>query len=101
MYVLSYFIGGVAKIISFLLNLYTWIIIIRVILSWIGIDPWHPHPFVRFVYAVTEPVLRPVRRLIKPIGYLDLSPLIVLILIYFLQLWLVPVLMRLSIELSS
>ncbi len=99
MYIVGYFIAGIAKILSFLLNLYTWIIIIRAILSWIGIDAWHPHPLVRFIYAVTEPVLRPIRRIVRPIGYVDLSPLIVILIIYFLQLWLVPVLLRLSMEL--
>lgn len=58
------------------LEIYMWVIIARAIISWVSPDP--SNPIVRFLYRVTEPVLRPVRhRMPMTIG-LDLSPMIVL-----------------------
>lgn len=58
-----------------------------ILFSWIRPNPYHPMygPVVRFVYAVTEPVLNPVRRLLPAMGGLDFSPMIVLILARFIQ----------------
>jgi YggT family protein len=58
------------------------LILIRVLMSWIpNLDPYNP--LVRLIYQLTDPILEPARRLIPPIGGLDLSPLIVLLLIDF------------------
>lgn len=64
--------------------LWTWffLIIAMVILSWVGRGA--RHPVVPLVHQLTEPLLRPVRRVIPPIAGIDLSPLIVLIAIRFL-----------------
>jgi len=66
-----------------LVNLYMWAIIIRALLSWVSPDPYNP--IVRFLERLTEPVLRPIRKLLPPhrIG-IDLSPLIAVLLIQFL-----------------
>lgn len=60
------------------ITIYIWIIIIRALISWVSPDPFNP--IVRFLYRVTEPVLRPIRRKLPThqIG-LDLSPLLVII----------------------
>jgi YggT family protein len=74
-----------------LISLYWWIVIIAVVMSWLVafgvVNTFHPFArgVVRFLDAVTEPVFRQVRRIIPPIGGLDLSPLIVLILLEFLS----------------
>jgi YggT family protein len=65
-----------------------WIIIIRALISWVNPDPWNP--IVRFLYQVTEPVLRPIRRRL-PLSGIDLSPVVVILVIYFLQRFLVRV----------
>ena len=64
--------------------LWTWffLIIAMVVLSWVGRGA--RHPVVPLVHQLTEPLLRPVRRVIPPIAGIDLSPLIVLIAIRFL-----------------
>jgi len=54
---------------------------------------------VRFLYQITEPVLWRVRRFLPPLGGLDLSPLIVILAIVFLQQFLVPTLYELSMRL--
>jgi len=82
--------------ISALLQLYIVVIFVRVILSWFPISPESPMAAVyRFVYAVTEPVLGPIRRMMPGIGIggmgLDLSPIIVLL---GLQLIVIPLVVR-------
>lgn len=57
--------------------LYGWLIFARLIVSWIRLDFYHP--VIQFLYRVTEPVLRPARRLIPPAGGLDFSPIIVFV----------------------
>jgi YggT family protein len=64
------------------------IIIGRALISWVNPDPYNP--IVRFLYKITEPVLNPIRRLIPSwkIG-IDLSPMIAILIIFFLQRFLV------------
>jgi len=90
-YVLGDFLLAVAKLVDYVLYAYMWIIVIRALLSWVNPDPWNP--IVRFLHQVTEPVLRPIRRRL-PYGAIDFSPLVVILAIYFLQWFLVPVLVR-------
>lgn len=74
-----------------LLNIYFWIIIIQVILSWLvafGVVNMHNEVvgmIGRFVHALTEPVMRPIRNFLPSMGGIDLSPMIVLLAIFFLQ----------------
>lgn len=84
-----------ARILDVGLNLYTWVIIIRALMSWVSPDPYNP--IVRFLYRATEPVLRPVRRWM-PFGNfgIDLSPVIVIAAIMALQYFLVPILYQLA-----
>jgi YggT family protein len=95
MSVLSNLIILLANVINIGLIIYMWIVIIRALISWVSPDP--NNPIVRFLYRATEPVLRPVRRII-PIGGIgiDFSPLIVIIAIYFLRAFLVRILVQLA-----
>ncbi|MCJ7546226.1 MAG: YggT family protein [Deltaproteobacteria bacterium] len=85
----------VANVIDIGLTVYMWVIIIRALISWVSPDPYNP--IVRFLYRVTEPVLRPVRRIL-PIGGMgiDFSPLSVILVIYFLRIFLVRILIQLA-----
>lgn len=66
-----------------LLKIYSYIILARVILSWV--QPHMRNQIVDFMYQITEPVLAPIRRMIPPIGGgLDISPAIAILLIYIL-----------------
>jgi YggT family protein len=79
------------ELISLVLKLYTWIIIIGVILSWlvnfnvINARNEFVQAIGRFCHSATEPLLRRIRRFIKPINGLDLSPLILLLLVHLLN----------------
>jgi len=101
MFLIANFIEALAKIIGIVLNLYMWVIIIRAVLSWFSPDPYNP--FVQFLYRVTEPVLYYVRyytgRWIPPLRGIgiDISPIIVIIVIIFLQNFLVRSLLQLAV----
>jgi YggT family protein len=85
--ILANFIDAVAFLINAVLTLMFWIILIRVLMSWVSPDPYNP--LVRALYQLTDPILRPAQRLIPPIGGLDLSPIVVLLGIQFLKIFLV------------
>jgi YggT family protein len=95
MYVVGYFLMAVANVLNMVLWLYMWIIIARAVLSWVSPDPYNP--IVRFINKVTEPVLYKVRSII-PVGFggIDFSPIIVILIIYFLQNFVVKSLLRFS-----
>ena len=98
MFAVSHFIMATAKLVDWALWAYFWIIIARVVFSWINPDPFNP--IVRFVYRVTEPVLRPIRRRLPTLQMgLDLSPMIVILALYFLQSFLVESLRDLAVSL--
>jgi YggT family protein len=89
------FIITVAEVLSLLLTAYMWIIIAAALISWVNPDPYNP--IVRFLYRATNPVLRPIRRLIGGrLGALDISPLIVVIIIYFIQRFLISSLVEIA-----
>ncbi len=73
------------------LNLYTWMLIASAIFSWlyafnvINSSNQFVDAIGRFLYNVTEPVLRPIRRIMPNLGGIDLSPIIVLLIIFFLR----------------
>jgi YggT family protein len=84
-------IFAILQTLSFILNIVWWIFLIMIIMSWlISFNVINTrNQFVATVWRVlnqiTEPILRPIRRIIPPIGGLDLSPLVVFIVIFFLQ----------------
>lgn len=84
---------NLVSFVAWLLDLYSWVVIAAALITWVSPDP--RNPIVVFLRRVTEPVLEPVRRLLPPwkTGGLDLSPLIVLIGIQFVERVLLPALL--------
>jgi len=99
MIILGNFIIALANILDLALTIYSFIIIIGVVLSWVNPDPYNP--IVRFIYGITEPLLRPIRKLLKLRLPIDLSPLILLLIIYFLQKFLIQSLIELGFKLKG
>jgi len=64
-------------------EVYNWLIIIRVFLSWIPHDPYKP--VFRFIYEITEPVLSPFRKMIGRRMMIDFSPVIAIIVLQFIE----------------
>ena len=97
MFVFGNFIEAIARIIDMGLTLYMWLIIIRALISWLNPDPYNP--IVRFIHQATEPVLFQVRRLIplKGLG-MDFSPIIIILVIVFLQSFLVKTMLQIAVN---
>jgi YggT family protein len=88
MFVLANFLVALVQILNYILWAYGWILLCRVLISWVNADPYNP--IVRFLYVATDPILAPVRRALPVYaGGLDLSPVIVWIGIVFFQRFLV------------
>jgi YggT family protein len=88
MFVISNFLYALAVVIDYVLFFFMIIVIARAVLSWVSPDPYNP--IVRFINNVTEPVLYQVRRRIPvTFGGIDFSPVIVILIIYFLQIFVV------------
>jgi YggT family protein len=95
MFVLGNFLNALAGVLHSVLFIYMWIVIISALISWVNPDPYNP--IVRFLYNVTDPAFRLVRRILPlpPMG-IDFSPIIVLLAIMFLDWFLVPTLQDLA-----
>ena len=97
MFILGNFILAVTKLINFVFDAYIIIVIARVIISWVNADPYNP--IVRFLIQATEPLLSRIRRYVPLLGGLDLSPMILILAIIFLQSLLVPTLQQIALSL--
>jgi YggT family protein len=99
MFAVRHLLEAVVEILNLGLTIYMWLIVARAILSWVSPDPYNP--IVRFLYSATEPVLSWVRRRVPIVfGGLDLSPILVLLVIVFLQRFLVASLMDLAMRIQ-
>jgi YggT family protein len=88
MFILANLVEALAAVVNMLLTLYMWIVIARAVISWVNPDPHNP--IVRFLYSVTEPVLYRLRRALPLYaGGIDFSPILVFVVILFLQRFLV------------
>jgi len=95
MFIMGNFIMALVKIIDLALTLYMWIIVARALISWVNPDPYNP--IVRFLYRATEPVMEPIRRWLPLRGLgIDISPIIVIAAIIFLQSFLIQSLIDLA-----
>ena len=72
--------------IGMILSFFTFAIFISIILSWVNPDPYNP--IVMILHQLTEPLLGPARKLLPPMGGIDFSPMIVLVLLYGIKIFL-------------
>jgi len=80
---MGYLIQAIAGVLDMLLSLVMIVVIARAVLSWVSPDPYNP--IVRIINQISEPVLFPIRRRVPYLGGMDLSPVIALMGIFFLQ----------------
>jgi YggT family protein len=77
------------NVLSPILGIYFWIVIISAVLSWFSPDPYNP--LVRAIYSMTEPVFDWIREHLPVLfGGIDFSPIVVIVVIEFLQMWVLP-----------
>ena len=83
MFAIGNILQGVAYVLDTVLFLYMWLIIIRAVISWVNPDPYNP--IIQFLGRATDPVLDTIRRRVGIIGGIDVSPILAILLIIFLQ----------------
>ncbi len=89
--VLATLIEAVAQILSMVINIYVWVVIIAALISWVRPDPYNP--IVQILYRLTEPVYGYIRRYIPTnIGGVDLTPIVVILALKFIDLFFVKLL---------
>ncbi len=85
---------AIPELVDLTLSIFTWAIIIQVILSWVA--PGNYNPAASLINQLVEPLMAPARRLIPPIGGLDLSPMVVIIGLMLIRMLLMPPLRMLT-----
>jgi YggT family protein len=103
MFLMGNLLNAVAIVLDTVLVIYMWMVIIRAVLSWVNPDPYNP--IVRFLHAATDPLLWRVRRWLGPrithaMGGIDFSPILVILVIYFLRAFVVQSLRDLALRLG-
>ncbi len=91
---MGYFLQALAGVLDMILFLAMIIVIARAVLSWVSPDPYNP--IVRMINQLSEPLLFPIRRHVPYLGGMDLSPIILLMVIFFLRNFLVQSLQHLA-----
>jgi len=100
MFIVGNLFLALAQILDILLTVYMWIVIISALISWVSPDPYNP--IVRFLHRVTEPVYRPIRRIVgSRMGIIDISPMIVILGIIFIKYFLIQSLIELAHKLKG
>lgn len=100
MFALRNFIIAIASVLGWAITIYIWIVIIRALISFFQPNPYNP--IVQFLEAVTEPLLRPIRYYLLrslPVS-IDLSPLVLILLLYLVKLFSIPTLYELAFRLQ-
>lgn len=99
MFVFGNFLIALGQVLNIALTIYLWVVIIRALISWVSPDPYNP--IVQFLHRVTDPVLRPIQRALPMAGGVDFSPIVLILGIYFLQVFLVNTLIQFGRSLSG
>jgi YggT family protein len=94
MFVVNNFFSALGSVVYWALELYMYVVIARALISWVNPDPWNP--IVQFLEKITEPALAPLRRVIGWKLGVDVSPIILIFIIVFLQRFIVPSLFHLG-----
>ena len=94
MFIFGEFFMALILMVNGVCQILYWLLFARIVVSWLPVDPYHS--VVQFLFQVTEPLLKPLRRLPLQIGALDLTPLVAFIALFFLRNVLVGILSRLA-----
>lgn len=99
MFVFGNFLEAAAVVLGYALDIVWWLVIIRALLSWVNPDPMNP--IVQFIERATEPILAPIRRLVPAYKLgIDISPILAILILYFLKVFLVQTLLGFAMRLK-
>ncbi|MBH0190092.1 MAG: YggT family protein [Nitrospira sp.] len=99
MFVVGNVLNALATVVYYVIETYIYVVVARALISWVSPDPWNP--IVQFLEKVTEPALAPIRRIIGWRLGLDLSPVVLILILVFLQKAIVPSLFQLAMVLDG
>jgi YggT family protein len=97
MFVAGNILLGAATVLDYALWIYMWVVVARALISWVNPDPWNP--IVQFLDKATEPALYPIRRRLGWRMGIDISPMILIFIIIFLQIAVVQTLKDMAVNL--
>jgi YggT family protein len=92
MYMIGYFLQAVAGVLGLLIQIAIFAVVARAVLSWVSPDPYNP--IVKLIYQITDPMLRPFYRWIPPFYGVDWTPIVLLMVLYFVDAFVVQSLAR-------
>jgi YggT family protein len=98
MFIISELLQSLALLVSLVFNVLYFLLVVRIILSWVNPDPYNE--IVQVIYRITEPILLPFRRLPLTAGGIDFSPIIAFLLLSVVRNFVVNVLYQLSYRLG-
>ncbi|MFH1096564.1 MAG: YggT family protein [Candidatus Desantisbacteria bacterium] len=98
MFVLGELIGSLSMLLGMIFKMIYFVLVIRMLLSWVNPDPYNQ--LVRIIYRVTEPILAPFRRIIPPMGMVDISPMVVFFLLAFIENFVMRILFQIEARLG-
>jgi YggT family protein len=79
---------AVPELVDLTINIFIFAVLIRVVLSWVNPDPYHP--IASLLGTLTEPIMRPASRILPPVGGLDLSPVLVMVALVLIKMLVMP-----------
>ncbi len=90
------FLFALGTVLGYALEMYIWIVIVRTLITWVNPDP--RNPVVQFLASLVDPVTRRMRRAMPflRMGMVDISPLLLIFLLFFLKIFVVRTLIQLS-----
>jgi YggT family protein len=98
MFILAELLKSVALLVSLVFNIVYFLLVIRIILSWVGSDPYNE--IIQIIYRVTEPVLLPFRRLPLQAGGMDFSPILAFLVLSVARNFIVNILYQIAYRLG-
>ncbi len=100
MIILGNFLLAIGEVLGGLLSLMVFVLIARAVISWVNPDPYNP--IVRFLHSATDPLLKPLRRYIPLVGGgIDITPIVLLFILYFLKIALVQTILDYAAQLRG
>jgi YggT family protein len=98
MFILSELFRALAHLLNTVFSILYFLLIVRVVLSWFAVNPYNE--LIQIVYKITDPILAPFRRLPLRVDFIDFSPVLAFLVLWFLRDFVVGTLLQLSVRLG-
>ena len=99
MFIVAELLKSIALLVSIIFNILYFILVIRIIISWVGADPYNE--IVRIVYKITDPLLAPFRALPLKLGAIDFSPIVAFLVLSVVKSFVVNIIYQIAYKIAS